>query len=322
MLIFRVFLKEHINIERIKSFFHDYYKKDLKRKKLIVFFNLPLSVLFSTGFIFTIIFGVWLLKKNVISMSSFFAFFIILKYIYEPLPKILQFNTSYQEILPILSRINEIVELSSPVKDKPDVHKIKKLNIKISRFGYAHSSKKLLRNIDLTIHPGDCLGIIGKNGTGKTTLVKMLLGLHSLESIYVNDKPLHKIKLNSYLMKIGYSSQFPAIFSGSLEDNLFYSLDSLYRDFKVFLNDSQYSNTIAEEGKNLSGGQKQKINLIRAFCKFPELLVLDEPTVSLDKKSIEQLKDIIKDLFSHRIVIIVSHDESLKNLYTKTLFLN
>ncbi len=196
--------------------------------------------------------------------------------------------------------------------------------LKIENLYFDYSDTSVLRDVSCTISKGDFLGIIGANGAGKSTLIKIILKLlpYDKGSITLFGEDLSKFKDNH---KIGYVSQkansfnsdFPATVREVVMANL-YSQKGLFKRYtksdvekmrevlkKVGM--EEYENKLI--GK-LSGGQQQRIFIARALISDPELLLMDEPTVGVDAKSVKQLMDIISDLNKQGMTIIMTNHDT------------
>ena len=196
--------------------------------------------------------------------------------------------------------------------------------LKIEKLDFEYPDTTVLRDVNFTLHKGDFLGIIGANGAGKSTLIKIILKIlpYSKGKITLFGKDLSEFRDN---YKIGYVSQkansfnsdFPATVKEVIMANL-YSRKGLFRRYNkediLKLNDvlkkvgmEGYENKLI--GK-LSGGQQQRIFIARALISDPELLLMDEPTVGVDAKSVKQIMDIITDLNKQGITIIMTNHDT------------
>ncbi|MEM6812501.1 MAG: ATP-binding cassette domain-containing protein [Pseudomonadota bacterium] len=181
----------------------------------------------------------------------------------------------------------------------------------------------VLKEISLDIQKGEFLGIVGASGSGKTSLVDILLGLLKPDSgqIYIDDKPIDQADLYNMRHMIGYVSQQPFIGSFSIRENIAYGIpkDEI-NDEKVIqaLKDVQLYDfiqekdkdlewNVGENGKKLSGGQRQRIAIARALYHNPEILILDEATSALDVETESKITDIVNALKGHKTVIAIAH---------------
>ncbi len=179
----------------------------------------------------------------------------------------------------------------------------------------------VLRSIDATIKKGDYIAIIGKTGCGKTTLLKLLIGLYSPTkgTVLYDDNPLQNIDRNSLYQKIGIVMQDNYLFNMSIRDNLLLAnpfateqdlMEACQKaniyDFIVSLPDG-FSTFIGERGVKLSGGQKQRLTIAAALLKNPEILIFDEATSSLDKQSEDIINEAICEIAKQVTVIVITH---------------
>jgi ATP-binding cassette, subfamily B, bacterial PglK len=192
--------------------------------------------------------------------------------------------------------------------------------IKLSDIKFGYNKKVTINNFNLTIKKNEFIGLIGSSGTGKSTILNILLGLIKIDSgtIHIDNIDL----TNNFLFNsVGLVPQQPYLFDGSLKDNIClakkYDEKSLYDSLNLSgLNpiDFNVEMKINEGGKNLSGGQKQRIAIARALYHNPQLLLLDEPTSALDEVNQKQIIETLRNLKNKTTIVIVSHDpKELKN---------
>lgn len=173
----------------------------------------------------------------------------------------------------------------------------------------------LLHDINVSLQKGDVAGIMGASGSGKSTLVKALLKYRETTGIFVNGIPLEKIENSSYRDRISYYSQNAPIISASLLENLNFGLTPRdageYAELSILKKftdaDPTLQTTIVENGNNLSGGDKQRIAIARLYFENPDVVVLDEPTNSLDKSTEDELLKFMLAPNNKRITILITH---------------
>lgn len=201
------------------------------------------------------------------------------------------------------------------------------LEFKEVTFGY--TDNKILQSINFEIINGEIIEINGQSGVGKSTLIKLISGLFPPDSglIKINGIDIQKINLNSWSEMMGYVSQNPYIYSGTLAQNIILEFSNNISVNKIkrlnnlidFLNLDDFINQelgglnkiILDRGISLSGGQKQKISILRELFKHPKVLLLDEPTSNLDKLSEEKFIQIINSLSKKITIILITHKKKL-----------
>jgi ABC-type bacteriocin/lantibiotic exporter with double-glycine peptidase domain len=224
-----------------------------------------------------------------------------------------------QRALVAWHRIQEVLEFP---EDSYEGKTIKKINkIMIDNVSFAFDSNVIFNNLTLSIQKGKTIGIIGESGNGKTTLVKLLLGVLNIQKgeISINNFNIDQINMLAYRSRVGYVSQEPLLFNDSIYNNISIgdknasNNDIIHaaklaniHDFIVTLPDG-YQSVIKQLSDNISIGQKQRIAIARMILKDPDVLILDEPTSSIDMESEEKIIDSIKTIKNNKIVIIVTH---------------
>ena len=208
-------------------------------------------------------------------------------------------------------------------ENKTDKYKFRNGNIVFKNVYHKYDDKFVLENINLTIEKGEKVALIGQIGSGKSTLIKLLLGFQKIEmgtieidGININDIPNENLRENIF-----YIPQKPKLFNRSLYENIVYGLKKgpskeeivqLLVDLKLEDIAKTFEEKMEEEcgvdGNSLSGGQRQIVWLLRSFYRNTRILVLDEPTASLDPKNKDLMVSVIKKMSIGKTVIIVSHD--------------
>lgn len=177
--------------------------------------------------------------------------------------------------------------------------------------------KNLLNNVHMSFKKGDIVGIKGESGTGKSTLVKLIPKFRSVEGIYINDIPIEKIKNEEYLKSISYYSQNTPIISDTIYNNLNFGRKpvqkSVYENLKFLSKFNNLDEMIIENGANLSGGDKQRIALSRYFVENAKIVILDEPTSSLDKETETEIMTAVLENNKDKIIFIISHNSDIMN---------
>lgn len=177
--------------------------------------------------------------------------------------------------------------------------------------------KNLLNDIHMSFKKGDIVGIKGESGTGKSTLVKLIPKFRSVKGIYINDIPIEKIKNEEYLKNISYYSQNTPIISDTIYNNLNFGRKpvqkSVYENLKFLSKFNNLDEMIIENGANLSGGDKQRIALSRYFVENAQIVILDEPTSSLDRETETEIMTAILENNKDKIIFIISHNNDIMN---------
>jgi ABC-type multidrug transport system fused ATPase/permease subunit len=197
---------------------------------------------------------------------------------------------------------------------------------------------EVLHEVDLELKTSEFCAVMGPSGSGKSTILNLILGFFATSSgkIFLNNVDLEKIQKESYYKKLSMLSQEVEIFSSSLYENLTYGIESPdeilleqliekfnLKDLVESLPEKIHNKIGDQNGTKLSMGQKQRIGLIRAMMKKPEILILDESTASLDNQNESEIYDLLlSSNYKDLTIIFVTHKLSYLNLMNKTIKLS
>ena len=210
-----------------------------------------------------------------------------------------------------------------------DINKISVLDLDYSYDG----KKKIINSLSFEIVKGEIFGIFGRSGTGKSTLVDILSGLIEPKkgNIIINQSRNIKTFITTWRSMIGYVPQTPLLINDTIINNICLGVEETkinrerlrevidITNLASLIEDNNQNLPVGESGVKLSGGQKQKISIARTLYFNPEILILDEATSSLDKKAEDEIFDLVVKLKNDHIVIIISHDEKIKRLCSKSI---
>ncbi len=223
-----------------------------------------------------------------------------------------------------LENIVKNYDVSTPNKQVNDVGQklYGDIRFKNVTFRYENTNKNILNDINITIKKGKSVAIYGKSGSGKSTIIKLLMGFYRLESgeITLNGVSIKNIDVDTLRKDISMVSQTIKIFEGTVLENILYGstiteneLVKRYKNqLRIFEKLKDGINThLTINGSTLSGGQKQIISVLRAFIKDTPYMILDEPTVGLDKDAKKLLLETVRNV-KNKTVIYVTHDYDIK----------
>jgi ATP-binding cassette subfamily B protein len=267
----------------------------------------------------------YLIFTQKITVGQFFSLLIYSFFIFGPLQELGNIINTYRETEVSLQNFRDI--LAIPKDPKPanpvSVDELKTLEFRDVSFTHQTATTPALSNISFKVARGDTIAFVGPSGAGKTTLVKLLVGLYPPRQgqILYNDLPSDVIDLDRMRERIGFVTQDSQLFSGSIRENLLFvrpdatdaeCLDVLHKAAAHTLlarADRGLDTVIGEGGVKVSGGEKQRLSIARALLRKPHLLVFDEATSSLDSLTEEEISRTMRDVASDRAVmtILIAH---------------
>ncbi|WP_291575117.1 ABC transporter ATP-binding protein [Clostridium sp. UBA4548] len=287
-------------------------------------FSPLIELIASLSFVILIAIGGRFVILGNISLGEFITFNMYLGNLVWPMMAMGWVINNLQRGYASLERIEEVLNTQPEILDKY-VDKIESLNgdivIKDLTFAYPDTDLAALKDINITIKKGETLGIVGRTGSSKTTLINLLLRLYNVENgkILINGKDINKIPLDTLRHNIGFVSQDPFLFSTTLAENINLAYNELNMDkvIEATRNADVYDNImdfpegfdtmVGERGVTLSGGQKQRASIARALIKNPDILILDDCLSAVDAKTEVKILDNLKKIMKDKTSIIISH---------------
>ena len=259
------------------------------------------------------------------TMGQLITFNALLAYFLTPIKNLINLQPTMQTAIVAADRLSEILELSSE-KDENEEKRLKNISLKqpitISNLDFRYGTRQLvLKNINMTITPGEKIALVGESGSGKTTLVKLLMHFYDWEQgeICFGNYNIKDINLEALRDKIAYISQDIFMFSGTIRENLSLgnenvTMEEIIEACKLSKANEfieklpmRYETMLEENGANLSGGQKQRLAIARALLKKPDILIMDEATSNLDSITEKAIEKTINDLPESITTIIIAH---------------
>ena len=233
--------------------------------------------------------------------------------------------SEYLNEMPKPKEITKIIEVKTNKLFKKSEH----ITININNISFSYKNKNIFKNFSLKINPKEKIALIGNIGSGKSTLAKLIIGLKNIDSgeILINDTNLKTLNIDKLRNHISYIPQHPKLFNRTLYENITYGIKdanvnnlenkiyNILEENKLYdIKEKFKKNMHLEVGKlgsNLSGGQRQIAWIIRTILKDNKLIILDEPTSSLDETNKVKIIKLINNLGLNKSIIIITHDKSL-----------
>lgn len=260
-----------------------------------------------------------------LSVGAFVAFFGYMDRLYSPLRRIVNSSTVLTQASASLDRVLEFMREPYDIVDKPDAkalpHAQGRIELRDLWFRYNEDSDWVLKDINLSVQPGETIAFVGMSGGGKSSLISLLPRFYDIQkgTLQVDGKDIREVTLYSLRRQIGMVLQDNILFSGSVRENILFGNPDADEDAVIeaaraanahdFIESlpQGYETEIGERGIKLSGGQKQRIAIARVFLKDPQILILDEATSALDLESESLIQRSLDLLAKDRTTFIVAH---------------
>jgi ABC-type multidrug transport system fused ATPase/permease subunit len=319
-------------VRRIEKF-GEHYNKLFKKTTMCSFTLRSLISPFVITFIVVLMLRInHIVKSKQVDMALFIPVFFITLYIIN---SFMAMDDQLKHVIFDWGIIKSSIDLIRPLEHNTKRHKKSKqdsisnddegIGLKNVTFSYPNSDTKILNNISLHINKGEKVVILGDIGCGKSTILKLFLRYYKQTSgtVYYNGKSYEEMSLQEIRKRVGYVPQVPVLFNRSIIENITYGnkevtreeveklLDEvgLLSEFKKHKNG--LDTKVGKNGSMLSGGQRQLVWCLRVMLSNPEVLILDEPTSSIDEKSKKILRVLLERFMGDKTVVMVTHDPAI-----------
>ena len=279
-----------------------------------------IAILF--GFTATLLIGGFMALDGEINVAMYSVLLFITQRLLWPLTELGDTFDTYQRAMASFKRINALKDTQPEIKDGTIKSKGLNNSIVLEKVNFSYVENfPVLNNISLEIEKGSTTAIVGSTGSGKSTLIKLLLRLYDVESgkIIFDDENIQDLNIHSLRKNIGLVSQDIFLFEGTVFENIAYgNLDATEKEIwnaaklsesDEFINllPNKKDTIVGERGQKLSGGQRQRISIARAILKNPEILILDEATSAVDNETEAAIQRSLDTLKEGRTVIAIAH---------------
>jgi len=261
--------------------------------------------------------------NSLLSAEEFIGYILIFSQIIPPAKS---FTTAYyrlQKGAAASARVYELLDTENEIKDSKNAINLLKINknISVKKVNFKYENKEVLQNISFEISKGNTIALVGKSGSGKSTIADLCARFYDITDgeICIDNKNIKEILLADVRNLMGVVSQESILFNDSIYNNILIGNSSATKEEVInatkianaydFITESEngFDTNIGERGDKLSGGQKQRISIARAVLKNPEFLILDEATSSLDTESEKLVQEALKTLMKDRTTLVIAH---------------
>ena len=262
--------------------------------------------------------GAFFVVRGKTTVGILFSFYSYISVLNQPINNLASANLTLQSGKATKERVAELISEDEAMGEKVD--HIETLEFKDVSFAY--NEKNIINALSFSLHKGDKLLIKGRSGSGKTTLLRLMLKelLPTSGEIKINGRDLRDIDNRSLYSRLGILPQDIFIFKATKKENITLGQDYPEDKIKEIMDINFISSITQSNVIDCSGGEKQRVALARAIIKDSDILILDEPTSSVDKTTRDEIiAELGKQCYQEKIVIIVSHDVALKRVCNRIL---
>ena len=321
--VVKAFAQETREIERFREANRHNLAANDRLNRVWALFTPTVSLLTEVGLLVVWGFGIWQVSRNEITVGVLTAFLAYISRFYIRLDSMSRIVSVTQKAAAGAKRIFDILDhVSSVPEPTRPVHLAQvKGRIDIRNVAFRYGNRTVLRGVDLTIAPGEMIGLVGHSGSGKSTLVNLICRFYDVSegSVRIDGVDIRSLPVAEYRRHIGIVLQEPFLFFGTIADNIAYGNPDATRkeiiaaaraahahEFILRL-PRGYDSLVGERGQGLSGGERQRISIARALLIDPRILILDEATSSVDTETEQEIQKALDNLVRGRTTIAIAH---------------
>ena len=324
--IIKIFQRENFENIRSEKFVNDLKEKSAKIAAVYIRSTPVMEILTGIMIAILIFYSGKLIISGELAINNFFSFLAAMMLAYQPVKTLTKVNVAIEQGLAAANRILPIIDLSNEINLNEDKDKlnISEGNIIFKDVNFRYKSNpenKVLRNINANFTGGKMTALVGYSGSGKSTLLNMIPRIYAPTDgiINVDDQDISKFSLASLRSQISIVDQNTTLFDDTVLNNIKYARpeatnEEIYQAAEQsmcteFINnlESGYETMIGENGVKLSGGEKQRLSIARAFLKKSKIIVLDEATSSLDSETEDKIQKALSQLTLNKTTIVIAH---------------
>lgn len=315
--------REELNSEQFEHVNREHYSANIRAARLQAAMWPMVEILTALGTALVIYFGGRQVLAGEMTAGVLVAFMLYVRRFFEPVLELTMEYVEIQRAMASGARIFELLDVEPEIRDASqavDLPPAKEIRFEGVSFGYT-PGVEVLRNINLTVNPGEIVAIVGRTGAGKSSLANLITRFYEVGQgeVTIDGHDVKSVTQQSLRREIGVVTQDPFLFSGTIEDNIRYGRPEASRDEVIeaaktacahdFISrlERGYNTQVGERGENLSAGQRQLVCLARAILANPPILVLDEATSSVDTNAERLMQKSLHRLMKGRTCLIIAH---------------
>lgn len=323
--VVKSFVQQDSEISNFSTYNNNYVNKNMDLIKVWGLMFPAVAFIGALSFLIALYYGGSLVIDDELSLGQFVSFISYLGLLTWPMMALGWVINILQRGTASMKRINQILDTDPEIFDGESVLDIRSyrpsIQFKNLSFTYPGAANPALSGITLSIGEGKTLAVVGKTGSGKTTLVNLIMRLYNTEpgELFLDDMDIKDIPLEVLRKNIGYVPQDNFLFSTTIRENIAFSdtdmelekviaaakIAQVYDNIMDF--PGKFDTILGERGVTLSGGQKQRVSIARAIAKNPKIIILDDSLSAVDTKTEELILEGLKQVMKNRTSIIIAH---------------
>jgi subfamily B ATP-binding cassette protein MsbA len=302
-----------------------FLRASMKSAQLLAISSPLMEMISGSGIAIIVWYGGYLILNGAMEPGEISSFIVALFMAYAPIRKLAGANHSVQTAIAAAQRVFHVLDLENEKKEHSNQIDLspfsRSLEFRDVTIFYAGKAEPALAKVNLTIHFGEVVALVGSSGSGKTTLASLIPRFYEPNEgmVLMDGHPIREVTLKSLRSQMAIVSQETMLFDDSIRNNIAYSrmdarLEDIQRAAKAAYADefidrlpNGMETIIGENGLKLSGGQRQRLAIARAILRDPPLLILDEATSSLDSESERIIQEALRNLLKNRTTIVIAH---------------
>lgn len=321
--VVKAFAQEQREIERFRHSNDQVLGANDRVNRVWSFFGPAVTLSTEAGLLVIWAFGAWMIFRHQITVGVLMGFTAYMARFYARLDSMSRMVAAVQRAAASAQRIFEILDQVPSVREPGNPVDPGRLEgeIELRHVGFQYGSREVLNEVNLAIHPGEMIGLVGPSGSGKSTLVNLVCRFYDVNqgAVLVDGRDIRQFSLEAYRRHIGLVLQEPFLFYGTIAENIAYGRPDAGHDeiiaaaraaraheFILRLPDG-YDSIVGERGQKLSGGERQRISIARALLIDPRILILDEATSAVDTETELEIQLALENLIRGRTTIAIAH---------------
>ena len=324
--VIKIFQRENFENKRSEKFVDDLKKKSIKIATVFIRATPIMEILTGIMIAILIFYSGKLIMNGQLNINNFFSFLAAMMLAYQPVKSLATINVGIFQGLSAGKRIMPIIDTKNNISSNESLGELKlnegSINFSNVNFNYeSNLDNRVLKDININIAGNKMTALVGHSGSGKSTLLSLIPRIYDPISgkVEVDGQNIKEVKLSSLRKEISIVDQNTTLFDDTVLNNIKYAKPDASNDeiFKAadmamctdFINklENKFETKIGENGIKLSGGEKQRLSIARAFLKNSKIILLDEATSSLDSETEEKIQKALEKLISNKTTIVIAH---------------